>query len=131
MAFILLWLDVTLCDRCEKTCIVSGKWNEDAESVQDFIFWFCVWFKSRELGGRVSPRFPCVNPVMGSFTLDLLRATVSYWTKLKQIEFCQTSMMKLFCENSQQLKDVNYFCKKLHHQTPDWIPNPPPIGKAL
>ena len=48
----------------ENTCTVSGEQNEDVGSVQDFIFCFCVWCKSRELGGRLSPRFPCVTPVM-------------------------------------------------------------------
>ena len=37
---------------------------------------FCVWCKSRELGGRRSPRFPCVTPVPESFSSDLLRATL-------------------------------------------------------
>ena len=41
----------------EQLRTVSGKCNENAESVQDFTFWFCVWCKSRELGGRVSRRF--------------------------------------------------------------------------
>ena len=48
----------------ENTCTVSGKRNENAGSVQDFIFLFCVCCKSRELGGWVSPRFLCVTPVM-------------------------------------------------------------------
>ena len=48
----------------ENTCTVSEKRNGDVGSVQDFIFCFCVWCKLRELRGRVSPRFPYVNPVM-------------------------------------------------------------------
>ena len=48
----------------KNTCTVSGKWNEDTGSVQDFIFHFCVWCKSRELGGRVIQRFSYVTPVM-------------------------------------------------------------------
>ena len=35
--------------------------NEDTASVQDFILLF-LWCKSGELGGRGSPRFPCVAP---------------------------------------------------------------------
>ena len=48
----------------EITSTVSGKRNEDLGLVQDFIFYFCVWYKSRESGDRVSPMFPCVTPVM-------------------------------------------------------------------
>ena len=42
---------------------------------------FCVWCKSKELGGRVGvggPRFPCVTRVVESFSLDILRAIISY-----------------------------------------------------
>ena len=45
--------------------------NENAESVQNFILFLC---KSGELGGRESPRFPCVTSVVGSFSSDFLRA---------------------------------------------------------
>ena len=45
--------------------------------MQDFIFWFCVWRKSRELGGRVSPTFFCVTPMMENGKL-LLRPPASY-----------------------------------------------------
>ena len=99
----------------ENTCIVSGKQNEDAGSAQDFIFCFCVWCKSMELGGRVSSRFHCLTAVM----------EVSY------LESCQTSKMELFCENSQRPKDVNYLRKKAPPQMFDWIPNAPPTGKVL
>ena len=36
--------------------------KEDVGSVQGFIMSF--WCESRELGGKVSPRFPCVILVM-------------------------------------------------------------------
>ena len=39
----------------ENICTVSGKRNEGAWSDQDFVFCFCVWCKSKLLGGRVSP----------------------------------------------------------------------------
>ena len=79
----------------ENLCTISEKWNEDARSVQNFIFWFCVSYKSRELLGRVGRKFPCETPVMESFSFD------------------QTSTMKLFCKNSQQGKVVDYFRKKV------------------
>ena len=94
----------------ENTCAVSGKWNEKVGSVQDFIFCFCVWCRSRELGGWMSRRFPCVTPVIESFSSDLLQAR-SYWTE-SLLESCQISTMELFRKNSQQPKDVNCFCKK-------------------
>ena len=94
----------------ENTSTVSGKWNEDVGSVQDFIFWFCFWCKPKQLGGRVIPRFPWVTTVMESFSSDLLWAKISYWTE-SHLESCQTSTMELFCENSQQPKDVDYFRK--------------------
>ena len=114
----------------ENTCTVFGKWNEDGESVQDFIFWFCVWCKSRELGGRMSPGFPCVTPLMESFSSDLRRAIISYWTD-SHLESSETSTMELFYENSQPPKDVNYFSKKALPQMFDWPPNAPPILKVL
>ena len=39
---------------------------------------FCFWCKSRKLGGRDSPRLPCVTPVVKSFSSDALRALISY-----------------------------------------------------
>ena len=55
LVFVLLEIDATLSDWWMwdlKILAVSGKWNENVVSVQDFIFCFCVWCKSRELGGR-------------------------------------------------------------------------------
>ena len=51
--------------------------NEDTASVQDFIVLF-LWCKSGELGGRGSPRFPCVAPVVESFSSDLLQVIITY-----------------------------------------------------
>ena len=42
--------------------------NEDATSVKDFVY-FCVWCKSREFRGRLSPRFRFVTPAVESFSL--------------------------------------------------------------
>ena len=58
--FFFYWGLMLLClmgVRFENTCTVSGKWNEDPVSVQDFIFCFCVWCKSRELRGTVHESF--------------------------------------------------------------------------
>ena len=38
-------------------------------SVQDFIL-FCVWYESREIGGRGSSRFSCVTPAVKTFSSD-------------------------------------------------------------
>ena len=51
--------------------------NEDTASVQDFILLF-LWCKSGELGGRGSPRFPCVVPVVENFSSDLLQVIITY-----------------------------------------------------
>ena len=109
---ILLWV---MSVEFEYTCTISGKQNEDPGSVQGFIFWFCVWCKSRKLGGRVSLRFPCVIPVMESFSSDLLQAMISYGTK-SHLESCQTFTMKLFSKNSQRPKEVDYIRKQLHRR---------------
>ena len=63
------------------------------------------WSKSRELGGKGSPRFPCVTPVVGSSSSELLRAIISYCAG-SHLEFfqtyCQRYMMELFCGSSQR-----------------------------
>ena len=41
--------------------------------------YFCVWYKSKELGGRGSPRFPSVTPVLEGFSSYFLQAVISYW----------------------------------------------------
>ena len=116
----------------ENTCTISGKQNEDAGSVQVFIFCFRVWCKSRELGGRQEEggsKIPLCNPSDKSFSSDFLRTMMNYWTE-SHLESCQTSTMELFYENSQRLKDVDYFRKKALPQI-DWNRDAPPIGKVL
>ena len=88
--------------------------------------WFCVWCKSR---GMVSQKFPCVTPVMESFSSVLLLA-ISYWMK-SHLKSCQTCTIELFSQNSQQPRDVDYFCRKASPQMFDWIPNVLPIEKVL
>ena len=110
-------VDAVLVDGCgiwERLLSFRGvKWAH--RSVQDFLFWFCVWCKSRELGGRGIPRFPCLTAVMESFYSDFLWAIISYWTK-SHLETSQTSMMELLFENTQRPNDVEYFHKKFHHR---------------
>ena len=86
-------------------------------SVQDFIFWSCVWCESNKLRCRVSPRFPCVTPVEDSFSSDLLRAIISYWTE-SHLESCQTST-KIFISSvkiANGLKSSTISTKKLHRR---------------
>ena len=78
----------------------------------------------------MSPRFPCVTPVIESLSSDLLRATIRYWTN-PNLESCQTFTMELYCENGHRYKDVGYFRKNAPPQMFDWIPNAPPIEKVL
>ena len=63
------------------------------------ILWFCDWCEWRELGGRVSRRFPCVTSVMESFS-DLW-AIIIYWTE-SHLKSCPSSTMELspFCKKS-------------------------------
>ena len=56
--------------------------------------YFCIWLRSRELGGRVSPRFPFVTLVVEGFSSDHLRTIIRYWTE-SNLEFYPTSAMKL------------------------------------
>ena len=104
----LLWvMDVGF----ENTCTVSGKWNEGMSSVQDFIFWFCVWCKSRELRGRVSPRFP-------NHWKLLLRPSASYNELLDKIASRILSNIHdgSLLRNSQRLKTSTISAKKLQHR---------------
>ena len=41
-------------------------------------FGFVYGVKSRELGGKVSPGFSCVTPVMASFSSKLLQAIITF-----------------------------------------------------
>ena len=82
----------------------------------------CCRCKSRELGGRESPRFPCVTLMVASFFSDLLRAIISYWA-VSHLESCKTSKMTLFSENSRRSYNVDYFCKKTPPLVFEWTPN--------
>ena len=74
---------------------------------------FCVWCKSGELGGRGSPRFPCNTQVVESFYSGLLRARITYLVE-SHLESCQTSTIKLSCENNKRLWQLDDFRKKRH-----------------
>ena len=63
---------------------------------------FCVWCKSRDLGGKGGPWSPCVTPVVKSFSYDLLPAIISYWAE-SHLESCQKFTMDLSYENNQLL----------------------------
>ena len=45
----------------------------------------CCWCKSKELGGRGSPRFSCVTPVVKKFSSDFLRAIIPTFRILSDI----------------------------------------------
>ena len=53
--------------------------TEDLGSVQDFVL--LLWCESGELGGRGSPRFPCVIAVVKSFSSDFIQGLISYLTE--------------------------------------------------
>ena len=50
--------------------IRSPSINEGVGSHWDSSCCFCVFCESRELGGRMSSRFPCVTPVIKTFSQD-------------------------------------------------------------
>ena len=50
--------------------------------------------------------FPCLTPLVESFSTDLLRVIKNYWAE-PYLEPHETSTMKLFCKNSQNLKDTH------------------------
>ena len=97
------------CQTINHTCqpYLSSRWvllyifvpgvTKGYESVQYFIV---VWCKSRELGGRESPRFPSVTAVVESFSSDLPRAKISYWAE-SRLESCEISTMESFSKNIQ------------------------------
>ena len=110
LLFALLEVDATLGDVCEI-------W-EYLHSFRDVKLGFVVSQRFHhlllcrgKLRDSVSPRIPCVTPVIKSFSSDLLQALISYWTE-SHLESCQTSTMELFWENSQRTKDLNYFREK-------------------
>ena len=76
---------------------------------------FCVCCKSRELGGRGSPRFPCVTPVVQSFSSDLPRAITSYWAE-SHFESCQTFTMELSWEKANGFNTLTISAEKLHRR---------------
>ena len=55
---------------------------------------FCVWCKSRKLGGRGSRRFPCVTPVVKKFSSGLFLAITSYKAE-SHLASCQTFTMDI------------------------------------
>ena len=102
----------------------SGQWMWDLSTLAQFqgseiktqgqskiSFFGFVWCKLRELGGRVSPRFPCVIPVMESFPSDLLPA-ISYWTK-SHPESCKTAR-RSSAKIINSLKKSTISARKLH-----------------
>ena len=42
----------------------------------------------------MTPRFPCVTPVVERFSSELLRAIITYWAE-SHLKSCQTSTMEL------------------------------------
>ena len=135
VVLVLLELDVTMGDGCE----IWEHWPsfKEAKCLQGCskTIWFsflvllkemrtrgqfkisscCFWWKSGELWGRGSPRFPCLTPVVESFSSDLLWTIISYWAE-SHLESCQTSTMELFQENSRWPQHVDYFRKKRPHR---------------
>ena len=75
----------------------------------------------------MSPRFPCVTPVIESFSIDFLRVIIIYWAE-PYLESCQTSTMELSWENNQSLYNMLTISAK--SSTADVRPDSefPPVG---
>ena len=69
---------LTLSTHCYWMSSPSRKWERGGQS-KNLPCSLCVSCKSRELGGRGSPRFP--TPVVESFSVDLLPTIKSYWAE--------------------------------------------------
>ena len=91
-------------------------------------FFLCL-VKIKRIRRQSESKVPMCNTSDESFSSDLLRNIMNYWTE-SHLESCQTSTLELFYKNSQRPKDVNYFRKKAPSQMFDWIPNAFPIGKV-
>ena len=76
-----------------------------------YVMVFVSGITQGELGGRGSPRFPCVTLVVESFSSDLPRAIVSYWAE-SHLESCEAFTKELFRENSKRPQYVDYFRKE-------------------
>ena len=68
---------------------------------------FCVWCESGELRGRGSPRFPCVTPMVESFSSDRVAFGIS-----------SNMTMELHCKTANDLNTLTVFVKKLYHRLP-------------
>ena len=53
--------------------------NENAGSIQDFIFLFLCLVFIKRIWKQGESYIPLFNPNVESFSLDLLRAIISYW----------------------------------------------------
>ena len=85
----------------------------------------CCWCKSKELGGRGSPRFSCVTPVVKNFSSDFLRAIIPTFRILSDIH-----SGALLRKQSTALT-CSLFPQKASSQMFDWISNAPPIGGTV
>ena len=72
--------------------------------------YFC-WCKSGELGGSSSLRFPCVTPVVESFSSDLLWVIIIYWAE-SHLESCQNHDEAPICKIANNLNTLTIFAKK-------------------
>ena len=106
-------------DRESNTCIlisifcfrifVPGKLKGMRTRCQTKILscFFNVWCKSRALQGMVRPGWPCVTPVVESFSSDLLRAKISYWEEspcCSGYHYCTTSFNKAWTQVLRRFK---------------------------
>ena len=79
----------------------------------------CCWCKLRELGGRGSPRFPCITPLVESFSADLFRAMIrqGHIQNLNPVKhLVQHPQWSSSAKIANGLKTLTISAKKLHHR---------------
>ena len=104
------------------------KWGSEV-SPRFYLLVLCLVYIKR-IRRQGESKIPCVTPETESLSSDLLQTIVSYWRE-SHIEPCQTSPMEIFCKNSHQPRDVDYFGKKVPPQMYKLILNALPIEKEL
>ena len=93
---------------------LMSRWVVNVSRVVPGQYGFRSWCYSRKWGRGassrfylfvfgVNQRFACATTVVESFSSNLFRAIISYWTE-SYLDFCQTSTMEFFHENSLRQK---------------------------
>ena len=93
---------------------VSRKWNDDVFSPRFHLLVLClVYIKGIRRQGE--SKISCLTPVMESFSSDLLRAIISYWTR-SHLESVRHPRWNSSAKIANGLKMSTISAKKLHRR---------------